>query len=172
MGNKEEPLSSIDHLKAIIKTKKDKLLDGKFYFSINISKLVYDENFIERIIDIYVKNSLSNKNKKTLFQGKNTYISSLEKIASKSTFMKNYNPDIEFYLTFKLGKNIKRITHLNNFSESERVFKESIFMINDMNYKEFLELNLQFSSKKFNKILKIKIIYLLFIAINSLINLN
>lgn len=135
-----------------MKTKKDKQLDGKFYFLINISKLVYDENFIERIIDSYVKNNLSNKNKKTLLQGKNSYISSLEKFASKPNFMKNYTPDIEFYLTFKLGKNIKRITPLNNFNESERVFKESIFMINDMNYTEILELNLQFSSNSKIKI--------------------
>ena len=98
-----------------MKTKKDRQLDGKFYFLINISKLVYDENFIEKIIESYVKSNLSNKNKKTLLQGKNNYMSSLEKFGSKPTYNKNYLPDIEFYLTFKLGKNIKRITHLNNF---------------------------------------------------------
>jgi len=130
-----------------MKTKKDRQLDGKFYFLINISKLVYDENFIEKIIESYVKSNLSNKNKKTLLQGKNNYMSSLEKFGSKPTYIKNYLPDIEFYLTFKLGKNIKRITHLNNFTESERVFKESIFLINEMDYTEILELNLQFSSK-------------------------
>lgn len=139
-------------MKAIIKTKKDKQLDGKFYFIINISKIVYDENFIEKIIDHFTKNNLSNKNKKTLLQCKNTFKTSLDKFTNKNTFLKDYNPDIEFYLTFKLGKNIKRITPLKNFIESERAFRESIFMINDMNFTEILELNLQFSSIQILKI--------------------
>ena len=56
---------------------------------------------------------------------------------------------MEFYFTFKLGKNIKRITPLNSFSNSEAVFKESIFMLKELNIQEIIELNLQFSSKIF-----------------------
>lgn len=144
--NKEALLKNIDHLRTIMKTKKDRHLDGKFYFILNISKLVFDENFVEKNIDSYVKNNLSNKNKITLMQGKNTFLSTLDKFTSKPTCMKNYFPAIEFYLTFKLGKNIKRITPLNNFNESERVFKNSNFMLNEINFTEVLELNLQFSS--------------------------
>ncbi len=129
-----------------MKNKKDKQLDGKFYFIVNFSKIVYDENFIEKLIDCFTKNNLSNKNKKTLLQGKNTNMISYERMTAKNTFMKNYYPDIEFYFTYKLGKNIKRMTPLKNFNESEKVFKESIFMLNDLNYTEILELNLQFSS--------------------------
>jgi len=141
----------MDHLKAIMKTKKDKRLDGKFFLLINISNLIYDENFIDKIIENYKNSNLSNKNKATLLKGKNTQFSSLEKFTSKPAVLKNYNPDIEFYLTFKLGKNIKRITPLSNFSESERVFKESFLMIKDISYIEILELNLQFSSQKIFK---------------------
>ena len=109
----------ISNFNAIYNESKKNNFDGKFFLVIKLIDLVYDDNFL-KLLNKYnpIDQDDSNTNNK------------------------------QFFLMYKLGKNIKKISKILDFDDKtnyEKVF--SRFSILGLNFSEIIELNLQFSSK-------------------------
>jgi hypothetical protein len=100
-------------LGTLLKEKKEKNKDGKYFFIVNFHNILYDETFNKKL-----NNYSTNNNNKT-----------------------------KFFFVFKFGKNIKKMSNIFAKEESSKILNEPSIYYNNLNYKEMLELNLEFSSK-------------------------
>ena len=119
LKNKKKSQTPISNFNAIYQENKKNNFDGKFFFNIKLINLVFDDSFL-KLLNKY--NPLNEDS--------------------------NVPNNKKFFLMYKLGKNIKKISKILNFDDKsnyEKIFNK--FFILALNFNEIIELNLQFSSK-------------------------
>ena len=102
-------------------------------------------------------NAIYQDSKKNNFDGKFFFIIKLMDLVYDDAFLKilnSYKNDSDednnkqFFLMYKLGKNVKKISKIHDFDDKsnfDKIFNK--FFILNLSFNEIIELNLQFSSK-------------------------